>query len=148
PVHLVDLGRLLDPARLEALDIVTLGAGEGVEDIGGEIAMLGDQLVLDHHGMVDRVVAALAQRRSPASSALGMSGLMSGDFTSTPMAAASSPDASISPMFLPFSIGTTLAGARYSATCSSPESTQVILLKSTPCSSCRMLRAHTPVVTV
>src|SRR5680860_764101 len=37
---------------------------------------------------------------------------------------------------------------RYSATCSSPESAQVTRLKSTPCSSCRMLRAQTPVVTV
>ena len=65
-----------------------------------------------------------------------------------PMAAASSPEASISAMSLPFSIGTTFFGALYSATCSSPDSTQVILERSTSCSSCKMPRAHTPVVTV
>jgi hypothetical protein len=67
---------------------------------------------------------------------------------STPIAATSSPDASIAAMSLPFSIGTTFAGALYSATCSSPDSTQVILERSTPCSSCSTPRAHTPVVTV
>ena len=77
-----------------------------------------------------------------------MSGFTSGDFDSMPMAAASSPESSISPMSLPFSIGTTFAGGLYSATCSSPDSTQVTLDRSTPCSSCRMPRAHTPVVTV
>ena len=35
----------------------------------------------------------------------------------------------MSAIFLPCSIGTTLAGGWYSATCSSPESTQVILLE-------------------
>src|SRR5262249_58058855 len=30
PVHLVDLRRLLEPARFQPLDVVTLGAGEGV----------------------------------------------------------------------------------------------------------------------
>ena len=67
---------------------------------------------------------------------------------STPIAAASSPEASMSAIFLPFSIGTTLAGGRYSATCSSPESTHVILSRSTPYWCARTLRAHSPVVTV
>src|SRR5262249_58535548 len=53
PVHLVDLARLLDLASLEPLDIVALGAGKGIEDVGGEMAMLGEQLVLYHHQIVD-----------------------------------------------------------------------------------------------
>ena len=56
--------------------------------------------------------------------------------------------ASISSIFLPGSIGTTLAGGLYSATCSSPDSTQVIFDRSTPYSDCSTPRAQTPVVTV
>ena len=77
-----------------------------------------------------------------------MSGFTSGDVTSTPIAAGSSPEATRSAIFFPFSIGTTFDGGRYSATCSSPESTQVILFRSTPYWCWRMLRAHRPVVTV
>src|SRR3712207_8749305 len=44
----------------------------------------------------------------------------------------SSPEISRSAIFFPDSIGTTFSGGRYSATCSSPDSTQVILERSTP----------------
>ena len=64
------------------------------------------------------------------------------------MPAASSPDATIAGTSWPGPAGTTLGGGWYSATCSSPDSTQVTRLRSTPYSSARMPRAHTPVVTV
>ena len=54
----------------------------------------------------------------------------------------------MSSIFLPASIGTTFDGALYSATCSSPESTQVIFDRSTPYWFAMMPRAQTPVVTV
>ena len=42
----------------------------------------------------------------------------------------------------------TFGGGRYAATCSSPEGTQVTESRSRPCSSRRIARAQTPVVTV
>ena len=93
PVHLVDLGRLLDLPGLEALEIDPLRARERVEHIGGEVRMRGEQLVLDHDGVVDRIVAALAQRREPGLQRVGDQRLhVRAISTSTPMAAASSPD--------------------------------------------------------
>jgi hypothetical protein len=45
-------------------------------------------------------------------------------------------------------MGTTFAGGRYSSTCSSPDSTQVMRDRSTAYSRCSTPRAQTPVVTV
>ncbi len=65
PVHLVDLGRLPDLAGLELFDVAAFGLREGIEDIGGEIGMLFQELVLDHHQVVDRVVAVALERGEP-----------------------------------------------------------------------------------
>ena len=46
-VHFVDRGRLGDQTGLQTLDIEALRRGKGVEDVGGEIGMGLDQLVLD-----------------------------------------------------------------------------------------------------
>src|SRR6266852_4657893 len=139
----------------EFLEHIAIGCNAVGKRIAGDLydsAMhcIGLRRLLDPSGFEVLDIAALGARESieDIGDEIGMRGFTSGAFTSTPIAAASSPDDSMSPMLLLFSIGTTLAGARYSATCSSPESTQVILLKSTPCSSCSTLRAHTPVVTV
>src|SRR5215467_5373425 len=70
-VHLVDGGGLLDLAGLEPLDIEPLRFREGIEHIGGEVGVLGDQLVLDHHRVVDRVVAVAAQRCEPGVERIG-----------------------------------------------------------------------------
>src|SRR5262245_16598668 len=43
PVHLVDLGRLLDLPGFQALDVVALRRGEGLEHIGGEVGGPGGQ---------------------------------------------------------------------------------------------------------
>ena len=64
-----------------------------------------------------------------------------------PMAASISPDRSISTR-LSLGDDTTLGGATNSATCSSPDSVQVMASRFTPYSDARMPRVHTPGVRV
>src|SRR3984957_1977465 len=60
PVQLVHLGRLLDAAGPQALEIDVLAGRERVEHIGGELRMGGEELVLDHHRIIYRVETAPA----------------------------------------------------------------------------------------
>ena len=70
-MHRIGLRRLLDPSGFEVLDIAALGARESIEDVGDEIGMRCDQRVLDDHRVIDRVVAALAQRRKAGFQCIG-----------------------------------------------------------------------------
>jgi len=47
PVQSVDTGRVLDLTGLEAPDVVALGLGEGVEDVGRQIRVRVEEFVLD-----------------------------------------------------------------------------------------------------
>src|SRR5207247_6190631 len=51
PVYLVNLGRLVDLAALEAVDVTALGFSEGVEYFDRQIGMRGNELVPDHDGV-------------------------------------------------------------------------------------------------
>ena len=86
----------------------------------------------------------VAEYRPPANVVPIEKGKKMGDM----LAAGNSPEATSSAILRPFSMGTTFAGGLNSATCSSPESTHVILSRSTPYWFARIVRAQRPVVTV
>jgi hypothetical protein len=65
PMDFIDIGRLLDLARPEALDVTAFCLGKSAEHIRGQIGMLGQDLVFHDHGVIDRVMAVAAQRRHP-----------------------------------------------------------------------------------
>ena len=118
--------------------------------------MLGQQLVADDDEVVDRVVAALGERRVAGRLRVGdqrgqlrpvrrvadrggqlaaqhRRGEVAGDDRAGQLGADG---------------GATFGGGTYASTCSSPDGTQVTESRSRPCSSRRIARAQTPVVTV